>query len=116
MTPVARCNPYGSPEEARNPKAGQRPTFTRSEGVSRDACECREGDGAPCHDCESSPAGVCPYHVEAARLLLWYAEAALKLNAASRSWSWRVPAEDDAMAAAGALRQLGAGQEQAAAR
>ncbi len=82
---VANHKPYGGVEEASNSKAGQRPTFPMSlpEGVSRDAYEYRDGDRVPCPDCGNSPAGVCAYHVEAARLLLWYAEAALKLGAAS---------------------------------
>jgi len=84
--PVSDRKPYGSAEEARNSKAGQHPTLTRSflEGVSHDACEFREDDSAPCPDCENSPIRVCAYHVEAARVLLWYAEAALRLRAASR--------------------------------
>jgi hypothetical protein len=65
---VIEAESYTCLAVAGNPKA----TLTRS-----------EGDGAPCPDCENSPAGVCPYHVEAAGLLLWYAEAALKLRAAS---------------------------------
>lgn len=84
--PVAHLKPYGATAEAaHSSKAAQRPTSTRSfpEGVIRDACEYWERDAAPCADCENSPAGVCPYHVEAASLLLWYAEAALKLTATS---------------------------------
>lgn len=48
-------------------------------------CDRRPGedDSAPCPDCENSPIRVCAYHVEAARVLLWYAEAALRLRAAS---------------------------------
>lgn len=82
---VAHRGPHGTAEEVCNSKAGQRPNSTSSfrEGVSRDAYEYRDADRAPCRDCENSPAGVCPYHVEAARLLLWYVEAALKLRAAS---------------------------------